>query len=167
MRFALLLVFIAVPLLEIALLIKAGDSFGFWPTIAIVILTAILGTVMLRLQGISVMKRATDALREGKMPVEAVIDGVFLLIAGTFLLTPGLATDSIGLALLVPAVRRWIGKRAITALRNRVNFQTVNMSEERNSTATNTKAADRSRGKKSDSVVIEGSFERIDDNTKT
>lgn len=121
MPIALLTVFIAVPLLEIALLIKAGDSFGFWPTITLVILTAVLGTVMLRLQGVSVMMRASDALKRGRVPVESVADGVFLLVAGAFLLTPGLLTDGIGLALLVPTVRRWIGKRLWRALRDRLD----------------------------------------------
>lgn len=120
MRIALLLVFIAVPLLEIALLIKAGDSFGFWPTITIVILTAVLGTVMLRWQGLSVMARANTALREGRMPVESVADGAFLLLAGAFLLTPGLLTDAVGLAFLIPQVRQWIGNQILQGIKQRM-----------------------------------------------
>lgn len=122
MPIALLLVFIAVPLLEIALLIKAGDSFGFWPTLSIVIFTAILGTVMLRWQGMSVMMRAQQTLREGRMPVESVADGVFLLLAGAFLLTPGLLTDGIGFAFLVPQVRRWLGAKILRALSQRMGI---------------------------------------------
>lgn len=121
-RIVLLLVFIAVPLLEIALLIKAGSSFGFWPTIAIVIFTAFLGTFMLRWQGLSVMARANEALRAGRMPVESVADGVFLLLAGAFLLTPGLLTDGVGFAFLVPQVRRWLGKKILAGLSRRMSM---------------------------------------------
>lgn len=122
MRIALLLIFIAVPLLEIALLIKAGESFGFWPTITIVILTAVLGTLMLRWQGLSVMMRATETLRAGRIPIESVADGVFLLLAGAFLLTPGLLTDGVGFAFLFPSVRRWLGSKILRGLSQRLDL---------------------------------------------
>lgn len=116
MRLALLIVFIAVPLLEIALLIKTGQWLGFWPTLALIVLTAVLGSLMLRWQGLAVMARAGEAIRAGRMPLEPVADGVFLLFAGALLLTPGLVTDAVGLAFLIPKVRRWAGSRLLKAV---------------------------------------------------
>ena len=159
MPIAVLLVFIAVPLLEIALLIKAGDSFGFWPTLSIVIFTAILGTVMLRWQGMAVMSRAEQTLREGGMPVESVADGVFLLLAGAFLLTPGLLTDGIGFALLVPQIRRWLGTKILRALSQRMGLGDVNDPGEKNSTAAGGAKPHRDR---SGNVIIDAEYKDLD-----
>jgi len=159
MPIALLLVFIAVPLLEIALLIKAGDSFGFWPTLSIVIFTAILGTVMLRWQGMSVMTRAQQTLREGRMPVESVADGVFLLLAGAFLLTPGLLTDGIGFAFLVPQVRRWLGSKILRALSQRMGFGDLHENAEENASATRRTKPHRDS---SGNVIIDADYKDLD-----
>ncbi|MEQ8824103.1 MAG: FxsA family protein [Filomicrobium sp.] len=105
MPFLFLLVFIVVPLVEIALLIVVGQHIGLLATILIVIVTAILGTTLLRQQGFGVMARVSQSLAEGKMPVEQAIEGLCLLVAGAFLLTPGLLTDVTGFLLLVPVVR--------------------------------------------------------------
>ncbi len=110
-----LLIFIVVPLAEIAVFIKVGAWIGLWPTIATVILTAIAGTALLRYQGTSAMNKASAALAAGRLPVESVIDGVSLLLAGAFLLTPGLITDGFGFLLFIPAFRhhlaRWLFAR--------------------------------------------------------
>lgn len=161
-RIVLLLVFIAVPLLEIALLIKAGSSFGFWPTIAIVIFTAFLGTFMLRWQGLSVMARANEALRAGRMPVESVADGVFLLLAGAFLLTPGLLTDGVGFAFLVPQVRRWLGKKILVGLSRRMGMDDLD-----GATGTQTRSEQQSRpssgrSARSGRVIIDADYKEID-----
>nr|MCH9765894.1 FxsA family protein [Alphaproteobacteria bacterium] len=162
MRIALLLVFIAVPLLEIALLIKAGDQFGFWPTITIIIFTAVLGTLMLRLQGMSVVNRASQALRACRLPVESVADGVFLLLAGAFLLTPGLVTDGVGLALLVPAVRQWIGNKIWIALRSRMQQEDFGSENGEPGGSTAGQASTRSFKKRRSGVVIDADFKDID-----
>ena len=101
----LLLLFIGVPLVEIAVFIQVGDVIGLWPTLAIVVLTAIAGSLLLRLQGASVLMRAQQALSRGEMPLAEVFDGACLLVAGALLLTPGFVTDTLGALLFVPAVR--------------------------------------------------------------
>lgn len=112
MRFLPLLLFIAVPLAEIAILIKLGEVIGIGATILLVIGTAVLGVSLLKRQGLAALSRARSAMDAGEFPVESVIDGACLLIAGAFLLTPGLLTDTVGFSLLVPAFRlslaRWI-----------------------------------------------------------
>ena len=110
MRLAILLVFVAMPLLEIALLVKLGEVIHFWPTLAIVIGTAIIGTTIMRQQGLKALMNAQRSMAEGKLPVDSVIDGSFLLIAGAFLLTPGLITDTIGFIFLVPPFRRQLAR---------------------------------------------------------
>ena len=84
MPLLLLLLFIAVPLAEIAILIKVGQHIGLLWTVLIVIATAVIGTTLLRAQGFGVMARASEALAAGRMPVETVIEGLFLLISGAF-----------------------------------------------------------------------------------
>jgi len=112
MRLFLFLLFIAVPLIELALLIKIGEVIGVLATVALVIVTAVIGVSLLRMQGVIALRKAQESLQAGRPPIDSVIDGVCLLIAGAFLLTPGLLTDSVGFLLLVPQIRsaiaRWV-----------------------------------------------------------
>lgn len=112
----LLIVFIAVPIAEIAIFIEAGDQFGLWPTLGLVILTAILGTSLLRYQGLRTLHRVQKSLEQGEMPVGEVFTGLCLLIAGALLLTPGFLTDAVGFALFVPALRRALSGLVLRAL---------------------------------------------------
>ena len=105
----ILLAFILVPIAEIAVFIQAGELIGLWPTIAAVILTAIIGTAMLRQQGIATLMRLRATVDRGEMPLREVFDGACLLIAGVLLLTPGFLTDAVGFLLLIPPVRFAIG----------------------------------------------------------
>lgn len=102
----LLLLFILVPLLEIWLLIKVGGRIGATPTIALVVLTAIVGVTLLRLQGLRTLTRANERLRAGEVPAQEMGEGLILAVAGVLLLTPGFATDAVGFACLVPPIRR-------------------------------------------------------------
>ena len=104
----LLIAFIAMPLIEIAVLIQVGSWLGLWPTLGLIILTAIIGTWMLRRQGFAVMARAQQQLAEGSVPLGEVFEGFCLVIAGALLLTPGFVTDLMGGALLMPPVRAWL-----------------------------------------------------------
>ncbi len=116
MPLLLLALFIIVPLVEIAILIQLGKAIGLMATIALVILTAIIGTTILRSQGLAVLTRANDALEAGRIPVDSVVDGVFLLLAGAFLLTPGLITDAVGFAFLIPPFRHWLATKIFALL---------------------------------------------------
>ncbi len=107
MRYFVLL-FILVPFIEIAVLIQVGGSIGALRTIAIVVFTAILGTVMLRQQGIATLRRVQERVSAGQMPAMEILESVLLLIGGVLLLTPGFVTDAFGFACLVPFSRRWL-----------------------------------------------------------
>ncbi len=101
----LFFLFIAIPIVEIAIIIQVGGWLGVLPTVALIVLTAFAGTLLLRWQGLSTVARARAAIERGAMPVAELVHGLFLLIAGLLLLTPGFATDVLGLLLFIPAVR--------------------------------------------------------------
>jgi UPF0716 protein FxsA len=112
-RLAIGLIFIVLPVLELAVLVKTGQLIGFWATLALVMVTATSGALILSQQGFSATRRALEAMSEGRMPVAPVLDGVFLMLAGALLLTPGLITDVFALLLLVPPVRRAIARWSV------------------------------------------------------
>ncbi len=116
MPLLLIAIFIGVPVLEIAVFIQAGELFGLWPTLAGVVATAIVGGAMIRAQGLVALERARHSVDEGQIPVTEVFTAVCLLVAGALLLTPGFVTDSVGFLLLVPPLRRRLGRWAMTAL---------------------------------------------------
>lgn len=109
--------FILVPLIEIAVFIQVGGVLGLWPTLGLVVLTAILGTWQLRRQGLATLERARSQVDRGVMPARELFDGVCLLLAGALLLTPGFVTDTLGGLLFVPALRdalrKLIGRRLV------------------------------------------------------
>ncbi|MEM1276118.1 MAG: FxsA family protein [Pseudomonadota bacterium] len=96
---------VAVPIIEIALFIEVGGWLGLWPTIGIVILTALIGTLLLRQQGFAALADLQGRLNQGRDPRDALAHGALILIAGLVLLTPGFFTDALGFLLLVPPVR--------------------------------------------------------------
>ena len=105
MGYLFLITFIAVPVIEIALFIQVGSLIGLLPTLATVVLTAVIGTWLLRQQGFAVLADARKTMERSEIPLEPVIHGFFLLIAGLLLLTPGFFTDAIGFACLIPKLR--------------------------------------------------------------
>lgn len=115
----LLLAFLAVPLIEIALFIQVGGWIGLWPTLAIVVITAVVGSWMVRSQGLAEMARLRSTFQELRDPTESLASGAMILFSGALLLTPGFFTDVVGLALLLPPVRaaiyRWARERVTVA----------------------------------------------------
>ncbi len=111
MRFFLFLAFVVVPIVEIAVFLQVGSYIGVPATLGLIILTAIAGTMLVRSQGIDVIRKVQDSTNRGEMPVAALAQGLFVLIAGVLLLTPGFATDTLGFALLIPPVRELIGAK--------------------------------------------------------
>ena len=101
----LFLLFIAVPIVEIALFIKVGGFLGVWPTICIIILTAVLGTTLVKQQGLAVIQQIKNEVIKLNDPTEAIAHGALILISGVLLLTPGFFTDFIGFILMIPKVR--------------------------------------------------------------
>lgn len=107
----LFLIFVIVPLVEIYVLLQVGNAIGALPTIAMVVFTAMLGVVLIRIQGFVTFMRFREKTLRGEMPAEEMLTGMALLLAGAFLLTPGFVTDAFGFLLLVPAFRRYLLKR--------------------------------------------------------
>ncbi|MCB1757010.1 MAG: FxsA family protein [Gammaproteobacteria bacterium] len=107
------ILFIAVPIVEIAVLIKVGSALGVWTTIALVILTAVVGTMMLRAQSLSTLRSVQGKLDAGELPATQLLEGVALLIGGVLLLTPGFITDAFGFFCLLPPTRRWLISRVL------------------------------------------------------
>ncbi len=118
MAILLLAALIGVPLIEIGLFIKIGGLIGLWPTLALVLLTAALGTWQLRAQGLATLARGRQQLERGELPTRELFDGFCLVIAGALLLTPGFMTDAIGLVLFIPGfrdlLRRFLSSRLET-----------------------------------------------------
>lgn len=107
--------FIGLPVVELALLFKVHEYVGLGPTILLVLLTGITGAALVRRQGIAILFRIQRELEAGKLPAPQMIDGIMILVAGALLITPGLITDTVGFALLVPFVREtirgWLRKK--------------------------------------------------------
>jgi UPF0716 protein FxsA len=101
----LLLVFIVVPIAELAVIIQVGQEIGVWWTIAILVADSILGSLLMRSQGRAAWRRFNDAAGAGRVPAREVLDGVLVIFGGAFLLTPGFITDIFGLIFLIPPTR--------------------------------------------------------------
>ncbi|MGJ8603653.1 MAG: FxsA family protein [Marivita sp.] len=101
----LFVAFLLVPLIEIGLFIQIGGLIGLWPTLLIVVLTAILGTYLVRSQGIMALNNLRGSFSRLEDPSEALAHGAMILLAGALLLTPGFFTDAVGFALLAPPIR--------------------------------------------------------------
>ncbi len=112
----LALLFVIVPLLELALLIQMGQMVGFWPTIALVVFTGVTGAWLTRAEGLRTIWRLRDDVANGRVPGQAIMDGMAVLAGGALLLTPGILTDLLGFGLLVPVTRHAIQKRIMARL---------------------------------------------------
>ena len=122
----LLIAFIAVPLIEIGLFIQVGDAIGLWPTLLVVLLTAIAGTALVRSQGAQVLSALQGSFQAMKDPTEPLAHGAMILFAGALLLTPGFFTDAFGFLLLFPPFRNLI----TTLIRSRLKSANVNFSSQ-------------------------------------
>ena len=114
-----LFAFIAVPILEIAVFIQAGEHLGLWPTLATIVLTAMIGTALLRHQGLAILARARESIEKNTFPAAEVFDGLCLLVAGALLITPGFITDGAGFLLFVPALRAFLRRTFMRRLEKR------------------------------------------------
>lgn len=135
----LLILFIAVPLIEIGLFIQVGGWLGLWPTLAIVLLTALAGTALVRSQGAQVMAQLRTSFDDLRDPTEPLAHGAMILLSGVLLLTPGFFTDAAGFALLIPAVRSLV----LRELKKRITVQTSHSGRARTA---------------QDDTIIEGTF---------
>jgi UPF0716 protein FxsA len=100
------LLFIAIPLIELYFIIVIGEMIGAFWTVILVILTAVIGVSLLRIQGMSTLTRAQRNMAQGQIPAMEMMEGIALAVAGVLLITPGFITDSLGLLCLIPATRQ-------------------------------------------------------------
>ncbi len=106
MRFSLIpFLLLVVPILEITVFILVGGEIGVVATLALIFLTAVIGSILLRIQGFAVLSRIRTEMEQNRLPGKELGNGAMILVAGVLLLTPGFVTDTIGFALFVPAVR--------------------------------------------------------------
>ncbi|TVQ35923.1 MAG: FxsA family protein [Geminicoccaceae bacterium] len=113
----LLVTFIVVPLIEVALFIQIGGWIGLWPTLLAILLTALVGSVVIRAQGVEVATKARARMDQGVMPLEEGFTGLCLVVAGFLLITPGFFTDAMGAVLLLPPVRHLLYRRVARHVR--------------------------------------------------
>ncbi len=106
----LLILFIVVPIIEIGLFIQVGGFLGVWPTIALVLITAMVGASLVRSQGIRTLLNVQSRLQKGQLPAQQILEGVLLAVAGVLLLTPGFMTDALGMVVLLPIPRAMLAK---------------------------------------------------------
>jgi len=107
----LFILFITLPLLELYVLIHVGSDIGGLNTIALCLLTAFIGGMLIRWQGLMTLIDAQKRMATGDIPAEHAFHGILLALAGLLLFTPGFITDSIGFLLLLPPLRRWLIRR--------------------------------------------------------
>lgn len=162
MRLALLVLLTVLPLLEIAVLVKFGQSVGVWLTLAEVIGTAVVGVAILQRQGMTMFLRTQEALMRGEPPVGAMLEGGILVLAGSLLIMPGLITDAMGLLLLIPMVRHLIAGRMVAGMFGGATVRVDTFEDEprREPPPRDGQRAGDGRG-----PVIEGDFERLDERT--
>ncbi|MGO1295717.1 MAG: FxsA family protein [Vibrio sp.] len=110
----ILLLFIAVPIIEIGLFIQVGGFIGLWPTIGLVLVTAFVGASLVRSQGLQTLMSVQQRVQQGEIPAQQILEGVLLAVAGVLLLTPGFMTDILGMAVLLPAPRKKLAAYLLT-----------------------------------------------------
>ena len=146
------LFFIVIPLLEVMLFITIGKYIGLWNTIIIIIITGIIGAILVKSQGITILNKALGEIKSNKIPIFSIFEGIAILIAGAFLLTPGFLTDTLGCILLIPKTRNLIISYITTHLKKRTVYKE--------------KSTYYPDEKDKKNKIFEGDYEEIDDNKK-
>ncbi len=101
----LFLLFVVVPILELMVIVQVGQSLGAWNTVAVLLIDSLVGAWLVKHQGLGLIRKSRERLRNGEMPGEEISAGIAVLFAGALMLTPGFVTDAVGLLLLIPPVR--------------------------------------------------------------
>jgi len=147
-----LLLLIIVPVVEIYFLIQVGSAIGAFPTVGLILVTAILGAYLFRLQGLTTVQRVQASLSRGEIPAVEMIEGAMLLVSGALLLTPGFVTDAVGFLCLVPGLRRNFARSILESqFINHSPFQSGDPFQQAN------------REDALDDNIIEGEFKREDE----
>lgn len=148
-----LVIFIVIPIIEIALFIEVGEQIGLLTTLLVCFLTAVIGAGLIRMQGLSTYMTAQGRMARNELPVKEMFDGICLAFAGAVLITPGFFTDAVGFLLLVPPFRDFLREYILS----RYDVKTFFMG--------GTQSSPRKRQNR-DSNIIDAEYERIDDDDK-
>ena len=151
-KFLPFFIFIGIPIIEVILFIKVGKYIGLWNTIFIIIVTGVIGAILVKSQGITILNKALGEIKSNKIPIFSIFEGIAILIAGAFLLTPGFLTDTLGCILLIPKTRNLIISYITTHLKKRTVYKEKS-----------TYYPDEEDKK---NKIFEGDYEEIDDNKK-
>jgi UPF0716 protein FxsA len=116
----LLLLFTVIPTIELIILVGIGQLIGFWPTVALIVLTGTLGAILAKIAGFSIVSQIIGDLKNGILPGRKMVEGILILIAGVMLITPGILTDIAGLLLLFPVTRVFFREKVIKWLRKKL-----------------------------------------------
>ena len=127
----LFILFVIVPILELMVIIQVGQSVGAWNTVILLVVDSLVGAWLVKHQGIGLLKKSQDRLRNGELPSDEIFSGVTVLFAGALMLTPGFLTDLVGLLLLVPPIRALVLMIVRRKFRSRIgtSFTTSNLPE--------------------------------------
>jgi UPF0716 protein FxsA len=154
-RLLLGLLLIALPLCELALLIRTGQAIGFWATLGLVAGAALAGAAVMSRQGLTVARKTQAAIALGLSPAGPALDGAFLLLAGGLLVMPGFITDGLALLLLIPPMRRAVARWCVRRLAESVHLE-LKAHEARRQGNTHEAQPNVAGG-----PIIEGEFERL------
>ncbi|MBO0996237.1 membrane protein FxsA [Bacillus sp. SD075] len=116
-----LMFIIAMPVVEIIVLLLSGNLIGFWPTLFLIVATGLIGAYLAKRQGMETWKKAQEQIRYGMMPGNEIIDGICIFIGAALLLSPGLISDIMGLILVFPPTRNLLKPIVIRFMMNRMN----------------------------------------------
>jgi UPF0716 protein FxsA len=117
LRLILFALLVAVPIAEIAVFLVVGDVIGALATLGLIVLTAFIGTVLLRQQGLAAFRRLQEDLRNDRVPAAAIGHAITVAIAGALLLTPGFITDGVGFLLFIPGVRTVLWRQILKSVK--------------------------------------------------
>ncbi len=148
----LFVLFVVLPIAEIMVLIEVGGRIGTLNTAILVVLTAFVGSLMLRQQGMSTLFRARERIDTGALPLQEMMEGLCLAVGGALLVTPGFITDAIGFICLFPQSRRWLVKLVAKQVKASPNFHTHSQ---------------QSHSRAHSSHIIEGELERDEETDKS
>jgi UPF0716 protein FxsA len=165
----LLLIFIVIPLIELAVILKVNSFIGIGWTLGLIIITAFVGVRLLKQQGISTLLRANQKMQQGQMPAQELAEGFLLALAGALLLTPGFVTDAVGFTLLVPATRKALVHKVIAFIAPRMmsksgfqstaDFQEGHFKQEGSFKDVHSQPDSQSRH---ENITIEGAYTKVD-----
>jgi len=154
----LAVLFLVIPILEVYFLIKVSNIIDIFPTIILVILTAVIGAGLLRQEGVSILARLQQNIGQGKLPAQELIEGVMLAVGGALLITPGFITDTIGFLCLIPFTRKFIAKnimkRSVDKFKAGVNAQMGGFTYESSTGRT-----------PNDPNIVEGEYTEVEENS--